>query len=55
MPSGPSDRGICRNGLSRRKSSALLQQVLTDAGFSIQKGVAGIPTAFMANTTMEVL
>ena len=35
-------------GYQEEKSSALLQQVLKDAGFSIQKGVAGIPTAFMA-------
>lgn len=35
-------------GYLEEKSSALLQTTLTDAGFSIQKGVAGIPTAFIA-------
>jgi aminobenzoyl-glutamate utilization protein B len=35
-------------GYKEEKSSALLQQTLQDAGFSIEKGVAGIPTAFVA-------
>ena len=35
-------------GYQEEKSSALLQQILVDAGFTIQKGVAGIPTAFIA-------
>jgi aminobenzoyl-glutamate utilization protein B len=30
------------------KSSALLQQQLKDAGFTVYAGVAGIPTAFVA-------
>ncbi|MBC2840181.1 amidohydrolase [Robiginitalea sp. SC105] len=35
-------------GYQEEKSAALLQQTLQDAGFTIQKGVAGIPTAFVA-------
>lgn len=35
-------------GYLEEKSSALLQQTLADAGFKIDKGIAGIPTAFMA-------
>ena len=35
-------------GYQEKKSSALLQKILSDAGFSIKKGVAGIPTAFIA-------
>jgi aminobenzoyl-glutamate utilization protein B len=35
-------------GYQEEKSSALLQQTLSDAGFSIKTGVAGIPTAFLA-------
>ena len=35
-------------GYKEVKSSALLQQTLTDAGFSVQAGVAEIPTAFVA-------
>ena len=35
-------------GYKEEKSTALLQQTLSDNGFSIQKGVAGIPTAFIA-------
>jgi len=35
-------------GYQEVQSSALLQKTLEDAGFSIQKGVAGIPTAFVA-------
>lgn len=35
-------------GYLEEKSSALLQTTLSDAGFSIEKGVAGIPTAFVA-------
>lgn len=35
-------------GYKEEKSSALLQQTLADNGFTIQKGVAGIPTAFVA-------
>ena len=35
-------------GYLEEKSSALLQKTLSDAGFTITKGVAGIPTAFIA-------
>jgi aminobenzoyl-glutamate utilization protein B len=35
-------------GYQETKSSALLQKQLKDAGFRIQNGVAGIPTAFTA-------
>ncbi|MEO0440091.1 MAG: amidohydrolase [Pseudomonadota bacterium] len=35
-------------GYQEEKSSALLQQSLRAQGFSIEKGVAGIPTAFVA-------
>ena len=35
-------------GYQEEKSSALLQNKLKEAGFTIQAGVAGIPTAFIA-------
>ncbi|MDF4204677.1 amidohydrolase [Maribacter sp. SA7] len=35
-------------GYQEEQSSGLLQQTLQDAGFTIKKGVAGIPTAFVA-------
>nr|WP_036155774.1 amidohydrolase [Maribacter forsetii] len=35
-------------GYQEEQSSGLLQKTLQDAGFSIKKGVAGIPTAFIA-------
>jgi len=35
-------------GYQEEQSSALLQKTLQDAGFTIKKGVAGIPTAFIA-------
>lgn len=35
-------------GYKEEKSSALLQQILSENGFTIQKAVAGIPTAFVA-------
>jgi len=35
-------------GYQEEQSSALLQKTLEDAGFKITKGVAGIPTAFVA-------
>jgi len=35
-------------GYQEEKSAALLQKTLSDAGFTIKKGVAGIPTAFLA-------
>jgi len=39
---------LAEMGYQEEKSSALLQKTLSDAGFKIEKGVAGIPTAFMA-------
>jgi aminobenzoyl-glutamate utilization protein B len=36
-------------GYQEEKSSALLQQQLRDAGFSVVAGVAGMPTAFVAS------
>jgi aminobenzoyl-glutamate utilization protein B len=36
-------------GYQEEKSSALLQQTLADAGFTMEKGVAGMPTAFTAS------
>ncbi|MEO0901430.1 MAG: amidohydrolase [Bacteroidota bacterium] len=39
---------LAEMGYLEEKSSALLQKTLEDEGFSIQKGVAGIPTAFIA-------
>lgn len=36
-------------GYQEVKSSALLQETLTQAGFKVEKGVAGIPTAFVAS------
>ena len=35
-------------GYQEKQSSALLQKTLSDAGFTVEKGVAGIPTAFSA-------
>jgi len=35
-------------GYKEVQSSAILQQTLSEAGFRIEKGVAGIPTAFVA-------
>jgi aminobenzoyl-glutamate utilization protein B len=35
-------------GYKEEKSSALLQQTLKDKGFTVEPGVAGIPTAFVA-------
>ena len=35
-------------GYQEEQSSALLQSTLSEAGFTIEKGVAGIPTAFVA-------
>ncbi len=35
-------------GYQEEQSSQLLQKTLTDAGFSVDAGVAGIPTAFVA-------
>ncbi|WP_289644829.1 amidohydrolase [Maribacter aestuarii] len=39
---------LAEMGYQEQQSSALLQKTLSDAGFSIKKGVAGIPTAFIA-------
>ena len=36
-------------GYQEEKSSALLQQQLREAGFSVEAGVAGMPTAFVAS------
>ena len=36
-------------GFQEHKSSELMQQTLKDAGFDIQSGVAGMPTAFVAS------
>jgi aminobenzoyl-glutamate utilization protein B len=36
-------------GYQEEQSSALLQSTLTNAGFEIEAGVAGIPTAFVAS------
>jgi aminobenzoyl-glutamate utilization protein B len=35
-------------GFQETKSSALLQQMLQEAGFTVQNNVAGMPTAFTA-------
>ncbi|MFH6604917.1 amidohydrolase [Maribacter algicola] len=39
---------LAEMGYQEEKSSALLQKTLSDEGFSIKNGVAGIPTAFIA-------
>ena len=36
-------------GFQERRSSALLQEELRAAGFQVEAGVAGMPTAFMAS------
>ena len=40
--------GYAEVGYQEKQSSALLQKVLTDAGFTVTAGVADIPTAFVA-------
>jgi len=40
--------GLAEMGYQENKSSALLEQTLQDEGFRINAGVAGIPTAFIA-------
>ncbi len=40
--------GFAEVGYQEQKSSALLEQQLRDAGFSVKGGVADIPTAFVA-------
>ena len=40
--------GFAEVGYQEHQSSALLQKVLADAGFTVTAGVAGIPTAFVA-------
>ncbi|MBD3672275.1 MAG: hypothetical protein HUJ26_02000 [Planctomycetaceae bacterium] len=39
-------------GYQETKSSSLLQNMLADAGFEIESGVADIPTAFIASATV---
>ena len=39
---------LAEMGYQEEKSAALLQKTLSDAGFTIKKGVANIPTAFTA-------
>ncbi len=39
---------LAEMGYQEEQSSALLQKTLSDAGFTIKSGVAGIPTAFTA-------
>lgn len=39
---------LAEMGYLEEKSSALLQKTLSDEGFKIEQGVAGIPTAFIA-------
>jgi aminobenzoyl-glutamate utilization protein B len=39
---------LAEMGYQEEKSAALLQKTLADAGFSVKTGVAGIPTAFIA-------
>ncbi len=39
---------LAEMGYLEEKSSALLQETLSKEGFSIKKGIAGIPTAFVA-------
>ncbi|APQ16333.1 amidohydrolase [Maribacter hydrothermalis] len=39
---------LAEMGYQEEKSAALLQETLQNAGFTIKKGVAGIPTAFIA-------
>lgn len=41
--------GYAEVGYQEQKSSALLQQELTKAGFQVKAGVAGMPTAFVAS------
>jgi len=40
--------GYAEVGFQETQSSALLQQTLKDAGFQVEAGVAGMPTAFVA-------
>ena len=40
--------GLAEMGYQEEKSAALLQKILSDEGFTIKSGVAGIPTAFLA-------
>ena len=41
--------GFAELGFQEEKSSALLQSTLSDAGFAVTRGVAGMPTAFTAS------
>jgi aminobenzoyl-glutamate utilization protein B len=49
--SGVADQiwGFAEIGYRETKSSALLERELEDAGFTVRRGVAGIPTAFVAS------
>lgn len=40
--------GFAEVGFQEKQSSALLQQMLREAGFTVQDNVAGMPTAFVA-------
>ncbi len=40
--------GFAEVGFQETQSSALLQQMLKDAGFTVQNNIAGMPTAFVA-------
>jgi aminobenzoyl-glutamate utilization protein B len=42
--------GLAEPGYQEEKSSALLQAELAEAGFEVESGVAGMPTAFVAST-----
>jgi len=44
---------LAEMGYLEEKSSALLQETLAAEGFSIEKGIAGIPTAFVAEYGSE--
>lgn len=44
---------LAEMGYQEKQSSALLQQTLSEAGFTIQTGVADIPTAFIAEYGTE--
>jgi len=41
--------GYAEVGFQETRSSALLQETLAKAGFKVEKGVAGMPTAFIAS------
>ena len=41
--------GLAELGFLEHKSATILQKRLSDAGFTVQTGVAGMPTAFVAS------